>query len=180
MTPVYGCFCVETGPAGLGIAAFSVDAGTERTAPTIVLKNLVVERIGGRSMTEHFSIERVVALLEAGELVHVEPKTIQTLDLIASGCGVEGRNCRDGASMMTCLWSIRICNENCVPFIHFDGITDADLRKNFVLFDQHRTDIEKRSALLVGSRDIWGPELDGKPNDVLGEKVIHLLDAKGA
>ena len=129
-------------------------------------------------MVDYFSEERTILLLQAGDLVHVQPKSDRMLDAIGEAM-IENfshvRQCTSDSGMMCCLWAIRQTEDRCLPFVFFDGCDDYRLWQNFMLFDRFRETSElSLPVLLIGSRDVFGDELGGKPNDVLGKKVVHL------
>jgi len=131
-------------------------------------------------VVDYFSEERAILLLQAGELVHVQPKSDAELDAIAEVLTEDFghvRRCVSDDAMMCCLWCIRQTEDRCVPFVFFDDCDDYRLWQNFMLFDRFRESSELAlPVLLIGSRDIFGAELGGKSNDVLGTKVRHLED----
>lgn len=131
-------------------------------------------------VTEYFTIERTIELLNDGEIVHVEPQPEPVIEAIASSMVEDFGRVRevvDSDAMMSCLWAIRRGNHDCVPFIHFEQIGDYRLWQNVMLFDRYRTENEDAALplLLIGTRDVFGPELGGKSNDVLSKKTVHLV-----
>lgn len=130
-------------------------------------------------MVDRFTPGAAIELLNEGRIVHIEPQADAVIDVIAENM-LKGfgrvREVIDDGSAMTALWSIRR-GDQCVPFLHFEKISDSRLRKDFSLFGQYV--IENPDfvlpVLLIGTRDIFSEELDGGKNDVLATQVAHLV-----
>lgn len=133
----------------------------------------------GSHMSDPFTAKRTIELLTEGRIVCIGPQADEVVDMIAASMiEIFGRvrEVVDDNAAITCLWSIRR-GDQCVPFLYFDQLDDHRLWQNFMLFDRHVVENPDfvLPVLLIGTRDVFGNELGGKPNDVLGKKVAHLV-----